>query len=210
MYDFVQDRYRAGITGGLAQDDEEYDTYLFWSSTGHMVRSSWDSFEVFEEHHPETRFNDQYDTTNELDSPYFQPLSPTYSIDSNFLFPDVNSERNIGILEYSRLFRSGLFLRSRNLTRRFDYFMRRLFRRLEATKRWFSRWWIVFLDCLFVLVVRLHRWLLEAGLSCFLLLGFVSVFLQLLNVVALILLSHCSHLSLAVTAHSILSILKIK
>jgi len=139
MYDFVQDRYLAGIKGGLVQDDEEYDTYLFWSSTGHMVRSSWDSFEVFEEHLPETQFNDQFDTPDEFESPYFPPLSPTYSIDSNFVFPDVASERNIGILEYSKLFRSGLFLRSRNLTRRLDYFMRRLLRRLQVTRRWFSQ-----------------------------------------------------------------------
>ncbi|KAI1789006.1 hypothetical protein LXA43DRAFT_600175 [Ganoderma leucocontextum] len=110
-------------------DDVEYDVYYFYPSRNRVYQPA--------------RQASPWDTTLDNDAPSSADVSvlslPSYSYNSDFVFPDPASVHGISTLGYSTLFRKGLWAQSRAITRRLDAFVARMMETCRSLKNRFRR-----------------------------------------------------------------------
>ncbi|KAI0782400.1 hypothetical protein BC629DRAFT_1594186 [Irpex lacteus] len=111
MYPCYGDCWLIGAPPELEYDhvDDDYDEYLFWPSSQVLVPADAWYPEEFDPVSPLNLRSNLDDELDELDLGSSQLLNfePTYSFDSNFVFP-ANQYAEADTYGYSRLFRTGL------------------------------------------------------------------------------------------------------
>ncbi|KAI0347299.1 hypothetical protein BDW22DRAFT_1342137 [Trametopsis cervina] len=105
-------------------EEYDYDVYLYWPSSSHGVLMPADSDYSDEPISPLELGSDT--TDDELEVLEIGPsqllsLSPTFTVDPDFVFPsDESTTQGLDENGYSRLFRMGLVSKSRKFTRHLD------------------------------------------------------------------------------------------
>ncbi|TBU37004.1 hypothetical protein BD309DRAFT_932945 [Dichomitus squalens] len=111
-----------------SNDEEDYDVYLFYPSRNQIYQrarqSSWEP---------------SWDEGLWSSSDVSDPSSPTYSYDSDFVYPNPADEHGISVFGYSSLFRRGLWAQSRRISRRFDDFVAKIINAWRCLKMRFGR-----------------------------------------------------------------------
>ncbi|KAH9927140.1 uncharacterized protein BXZ73DRAFT_102729 [Epithele typhae] len=100
--------------------DEDYDVYLFYPSQNRVSQFSepdWDSDACSDCSEVSPRSSTSY--TTEIDTPpglsasvSSLALSPTYTVDETFAFPDADPDDGISAMGYSKVFRAGFWAQS--------------------------------------------------------------------------------------------------
>ncbi|KAI0774010.1 hypothetical protein C8Q74DRAFT_1217929 [Fomes fomentarius] len=105
--------------------DDDYDEYLFYPSENRMIHlepflPSPAPEQIDADHEYVSSSSDlsevpwgSIQSLPHLDHLLKLPSSPTYSIDSSFVFPERVDDRGIRVLGYSKLFRTGLLAKPR-------------------------------------------------------------------------------------------------
>ncbi|EJF62877.1 hypothetical protein DICSQDRAFT_179580 [Dichomitus squalens LYAD-421 SS1] len=111
-----------------SNDEEDYDVYLFYPSRNQIYQrarqSSW-----------EPSWDDGLWSSSDVSD----PSSPTYSYDSDFVYPNPADDHGISVFGYSSLFRRGLWAQSRRISRRFDDFVAKIINAWRCLKMCFGR-----------------------------------------------------------------------
>ncbi|OBZ76971.1 hypothetical protein A0H81_03677 [Grifola frondosa] len=138
MREFIPQEYLPGLVTRGYEDDYEIDVYLFWHSVRPYVVLPADPSDAFYE---TPLIPEDHETGGfERDTVEFPPMSPTYSMTSDFVFPDRGARNNdISAIGYSAFFKTGLFSTSSSLTRHLDRIVRKLRGGIRKTRSRFTR-----------------------------------------------------------------------
>ncbi|TBU64187.1 hypothetical protein BD310DRAFT_868422 [Dichomitus squalens] len=129
-----------------SNDEEDYDVYLFYPSRNQIYQRarqsswepSWDEGLWSSSDVSDVRL---FFVASSQPATYVQcqPSSPTYSYDSDFVYPNPADEHGISVFGYSSLFRRGLWAQSRRISRRFDDFVAKIINAWRCLKMRFGR-----------------------------------------------------------------------
>ncbi|KAI9001300.1 hypothetical protein BD414DRAFT_474244 [Trametes punicea] len=128
MHEFVPELRRVPSDAYHDDQDEEYDVLYFWPSRNELSRRptfyvEWDE-----------------DTSSESTT-YDEPMimSPTYTVDTDFSFPDTVDDNDISSMGYSKFFRMGLWAQPSRITKHLDVFIAKAMAKLRSFRRHFAR-----------------------------------------------------------------------
>ncbi|KAI0094235.1 hypothetical protein BDY19DRAFT_999493 [Irpex rosettiformis] len=141
MYPCIGDYWLIGVSPeyefSYDYEDDDYDVYLFWPSSSQvLVPVDTRHVEEFEPVSPLDLHSDFDDELDELDLGLSQlrNFEPTWSFDSDFVFPDTASLQE-DAYGYSRLFRMGLVSKSRSFTRELDTLLKTAWQGVASSMR---------------------------------------------------------------------------
>ncbi|KAL7282190.1 hypothetical protein ACG7TL_003659 [Trametes sanguinea] len=130
MYEFVPEARRVHSNAQFDDEtDSDYEVFLFYPSRN--------------EHHqfPAVITNLEDDASSD-GTAHDEPMiaSPTYTIDTDFSFPDTVHDDGISRLGYSKIFRTGLWAqRSSRITEHLDALIEKAFAKLRALRQRLAR-----------------------------------------------------------------------
>ncbi|EIW61902.1 uncharacterized protein TRAVEDRAFT_44723 [Trametes versicolor FP-101664 SS1] len=129
-----------------ADEDEEYDEYVFYPSRNelHLVlpTTSPEFLSPPPSFHHRPAFYTEWDdeTGSEFTvSDCSMATSPTYSVDPTFNFADTVDDVGISSMGYSVLFRRGLWAQSSPIVKKLDAIIKQAVARLQSFKKHFAR-----------------------------------------------------------------------